>query len=382
MGINKILKLPNFRRFRKETHTSVRNTNSNNLLDYNVFQEIMARRKTDTLLNVVMTVNIGFSTGAGYFITSESESAKQTIEEWINAVDFEDSIHQLSEDLLSSGNSFVKMGSDKIPIVLPLDSVTVAEYESVGKISKYAVNTNAGYEELSPDDLYHFTWRKSSDGLGVGIASAASMQGSGYFSNSGLRVRKQNYFESREGILDLSLKAFASSLPRYLATTSNANEESVKTLADSLSSLEPLSTLAVSDDISINEMSLDSRSKIDAMIQVLNQEDVTALVSPLHQIWSLQGHSWAAARESVRVMMPFLYSFETAVSKSCNTLFSKVLGTDQNIVEINFGQNERMDLDNIKVLSDILNANPETKALIPPDTILRLIEQAGVNISQ
>ena len=353
--------------------------------ELNLLQEIANRRKTDTLLNTVLTLNIGFTTGSGYFLESESnnESQKEALQEWIDLTDFEDSIYSISEDLLAAGNAFILVQDNSgVPrcVVLPLDAVNVTEHDDLGQPAKYGVSLNGTYNEYNASEIIHATWRKGSDGYGKGIASAAAQKGTGYFSNSGQRVRKQNYFETREGILDLSLKAYAASLPRYLATTSNANQESVNALSTALAKLEPLSSLAVSDDISIQEMSLDSKSKIDAMIQVLNQEDVTALASPIQQMWSLRGHSWAAARESVRVMMPFLHSFEITVEKVINRIFKMVIADTD--VKISFSAFERPTIDQVKTVTDIVNSNPSLAALVDPEKILAMINDVGYDLKR
>lgn len=357
--------------------------------DNNLLREIEIRKRTDTLLNTVLTLDIGFTTGSGYFLESESENSVAIIQQWIKQSRFEDVIHQISEDLLASGNCYFSIirDSNKIPTVtvFELGSVNVVETDSsTGLPLNYGVTSNGAYQIIQAKDLTHSTWRKGSDGFGRGIASAAASRGAGYFSNNGNRIRKQNYFETREGILDLSLKAFASSLPRYLATTSNANEESVQKLSDSLSRIEPLSSLAVSDDVTISEMSLNSRNKIDAMIQVLNQEDVSALASPIQQMWSLRGHSWAAARESVRVMMPFLYSFELTVTNVINEIFDTIL-QDSGVVEpvrIRFGGNERVNINDVKTIVDIINSNQAVLDLTDPQKILNLLKNAGIDIER
>ena len=374
-----------FDRFKKHnTEVAYSGSNGYGTGDINLLKEIEARRKTDTLLNTVMTLNIGFTTGSGYFLESESDLNQEAIQQWINLTEFDDCIYAMSEDLLSAGNSFILLrdGESGIKqcVVLPLGSVTIIDHDEIGQPSRYAVALNGTYNEYDKSEIIHATWRKGSDGLGKGIASAAAAKGTGYFSNSGQRVRKQNYFETREGILDLSLKAYAASLPRYLATTSNANQESVTALSNALAKLEPLSSLAVSDDIDIQEMSLDSKSKIDAMIQVLNQEDVTALASPIRQMWSLRGHSWAAARESVRVMMPFLYSFELTVTRVVNRIFEQILNNTDQPVTISFSAFERPTVESIKGIVEVINSMPSITSLVDPEKILSLLEASGYDL--
>ena len=368
------------------SYQSIKNID-NTRFDSNVLKEIANRRKTDTLFHTILSINLGFTTGAGYFLSSTDDDmgdkSKERIEEWIKLNEFDDIIAQISEDLLSSGNCWIRIIQDPLEImVLPLGDVNPIEYDDMGKVSKWNYTINGQYIEVNSNELIHATWRKDATGFGKGIGSAAASRGTGYYSNSGVLVQKQNYFETREGILDLSLKAYAASLPRFVATTSNGNEESVNALTEGLTSLEPLSSLAVSDDIDIKELSLDSKSKIDAMIQVLQQEDVTALASPIQQLWSLRGHSWAAARESVRVMMPFLHSFELAVERTLNNILNQVIQHEfiERPVTISFEQSERIEISDVKEIMDIVNSNEQLRSEVTADTIKELLNKAGVEI--
>ena len=361
--------------------------------------ELVNRRKTDYIFNMVVRMNTAFSVGAGFYNTANTDSLAgrkclEVIDDFCDEWNLDELNQLIAIDAWTSGNAFLDIiSTEKIPMagirILPLSSFIKIHRDEDAQVLQYEQNWGGRYLHVDAKHILHFKLMpEDSSAWGTGIGQILCRDGMGYKTTAGSNVTRPSFFEAREMMGDVTIKTAYAGMPRWAVKAKDGKADDVAKLTNMFGNLDPLQNIVHNMDTEIQNLSLEIGGKYEPFYRHLSQETIAATLNPLIQLWTSMSFTYASAKEAIDAMMPIIRGYQRSHKRFIENHIYKPIIMDAKGMEavkkadvrINWGEQEPMELEAIKDIYEILK-DPKFDGLYDPADIIDLLRDAGARIN-
>lgn len=360
-------------------------------------KKIIEYLKRDVKFQYTVFTLMGFSVGKGFNNTTNTKipSGRKCLELLNDFTEYWD-LDALNQSMAingwASGNGFLNTPGTAENIdglyEIPLSSIRDIKRDQDGTVTNYIQQTATSYDnKIEPDQVAHFKWLPiDGSAFGEGIGQALARKGHGYRTSSGNIVRRPSYFEMGEIMTDVNVKMYYSGQSRYLITPDSdetLDKKYEQALKKGFDKLDPLGHIISPKKIKVQEIALSSESKFNTVSDRFDKEFSVGTKTPLIELISSMNFSYASSQTALATVFPLLESFQRAYKKFIETKIYRPLilqeNKDPKIIDprINWGSPEKLTVEDIKLIQDILNTGSLSLEHDPQD-VLDMLSEAGV----
>lgn len=361
--------------------------------------ELVRRRKTDYLFNMVCHINTAYSTGAGFYNTANTDEmvgrkCLESIDEFCDEWELDDLHQKIALDVWTSGNAFldaVEMEGGRLGglRILPLSSFTRIYRDEDGIAQRYEQSWGGRYSHVDAKDIMHFRWmEEDASAWGTGTGQILARRGLGYKTNSGQTVHRPSLFETREMMDDIAIKITYSGMPRFSVKAPDAKADDLRQLTSLYSKLDPLQHIVHNYDTDIQNLSLDTNGKYESFFKRTDNASIAAMMNPIIQLWTSMSFTYASAMEAIDAMMPLVRIYQRAHKRFIErNVYRRIIMDEKGRqavkradVQLNWGSEDPMDMEAIRQVYEILR-DPKFDGLYDPKDVIEMLRDAGAKVN-
>ena len=340
-----------------------------------------------------------FSVGNGFYLTSKDggkgkgKKILEFLQDFVQRVNLDQLNSNIARDMWAAGNCFIKIDLEHKPDeytlrIVPLDSITDMILDDRDEPTHY-VQQLVQRVEIPADSLAHFKMNAiGSDIFGEGMGQIAVRVGKGYTTINNKKLKRPSYFAIQEMITDSMSKVFWAGLPRWFISAKGVNKEQKTQLDNAIKNMNPLQHLISSDDVAVNQMSLDTQNRHGDFIRHMENMMTIAFQDPIAKLWADQNFTYASSKEAIDVLLPSIDSYKRQHKrfielKIFRTIVDHEFGPgsfDEFPVDLNWGREMEPSIEDLKPLAEILTMVPALTDTIDMRSLAEYIQALGVDI--
>ena len=365
--------------------------------DFIPFSKVLNYLKRDIKISYVIYTLNAFSLGRGYHNTANTETPSgrrclDLIDEFAKDWKFKSLIPELGLDGWASGNEFINVPGKGETIDgvyrLPLSTIVDINIDEDNEVVSYIQKDKLGsITEIDADQIKHFKWWPiDSSKWGEGIIQPLLRKGAGYRASNGATLRRPSWAEMNEVFAHTNMNMFYSGQSKYVITPEGDYEMDAATrdhLADSFNKLNPLQHIVSPKKIKVEAVALSSESKWNTLTDRFDKEFSIGTKTSLMELATSLDFSYASSQTALQSSLPLIHAFESAqktfIEESIYYPLIIQAGKNPEIIkpEINWGANEKITIDDILKIQQILTA-PDLLERHDPRDIISMLLEAGV----
>ena len=368
-------------------------------------ETIMQYYRRDGRFKMAVDTKRDFSVGNGFYLTGDNGEGPNTtgakilreIEDFCQAVNMDEVNSNIARDIWATGNCFLHLQEDikkdtewdewSLRIV-PVETIRHIEVGLDGKPTHY-VQYLTSREAIEADKLSHFKMNRIGvSQFGEGMGQVAVRVGLGYSQINGKKLKRPSYFQIQEMITDISAKTHWAGAPRFAISAKGISEKVQDSLDRTIKALSPLQHFISSNEIKIDQMSLDTQGKQGDFIRHMENMMTIALQDPISKLWADQSFTYASSKEAINVLLPSIDMYQIQHSRFLEMkVFKRIIDAkfgegewEKHPVKINWGRETEPSVEDLKPLADIIAMVPGLAEVIDMRSLAEHIQSLGVDI--
>lgn len=283
--------------------------------------------KTDPILRLTVKTNTNYSVGDGYYLITENEdntinqTRKKIVETFLLENNFEDFIHQVTQEMWLTGNSFFHFKGANIKDIqglqiIPQTSISEIRRDPMGNVTEY-IQQRDSYVSISPDQLFHFSRdNEDASAWGTGIGQPYVTQGAGYIDQTGDQVVTPSLAVQAEMLRYITTGAIYNGSPRHVVTAMTEDPEALDDITSKMSKLKPNQSFVSSTDFEVKTMSHSGEVSFDPFLDYMRTQITLAMQSPVPSMFPEPSNfAYASAKESSALMFPGIDSYQRSLTQ-------------------------------------------------------------------
>ena len=369
---------------------------------------------TSPILQTNIKNYIAYSVGSSYHLVSEAEEehadiaeeALKVIRDFCQQYDLDEMNTNAARDSWLSGNWFATpltvlpgggiMGPQTIPMATITRIITSSDGSGV-PVEYWQQNVSGGTRRIPASKMTHFARNRENGspwGTGQGQIFKREL---GTFRDTKKRLVRCPSLASIEAmVLHVTSMMFYSGLPHYLASLNNGEgrgmkPEKMKELNKQLSTLEPLTAVAINGEAKVETIGLNNRNQMGELLQWINKIFIIALHDPSFNLLSDPGFTYASAKEAVETVYPRIKAFNREFARFVEReIFKPVLETafpnypdiwKVARIRIQWGDVETIDLEKAQA-AVAMAASQAFHGQVDVESLFRIANEAGIPIER
>ncbi|MCX8191736.1 MAG: hypothetical protein N3F06_02880 [Nitrososphaerales archaeon] len=282
--------------------------------------------------------------GPGFYTTSESERAKNLVDEFNEGVNLDNFIRIWCQEILITGNSFTELITPtKLEDLhhIQLSTVKRIKRDRFGRVEAIIINVSGEEIELNPKNVIHFAWNViDRQAFGIGLIHAlASMR----IDSSGNMIPP---------ILNI-LSDLEQDMRRLLHTHGehviyefpDASDDFIENKAKPIiKGLKPGDKFITNKTVNIKAIEIDPRVRFEAYIDYFTNLRIIGLNAAIVKLVSTPGFTEASARAALEAVESTVRGIQRFLKRIIEreifdrVLISNGINPQRNPVRLNWGQ--------------------------------------------
>ncbi len=239
--------------------------------------------------------------GSGFYVTSNDAKAIEIIDEFCDALDFDNLLYDVVGEMLVCGNSFIEMLTpDYLEYLSRVQITTIKKIirDEFGNVKSIVQEINGEENHLDPRNFIHlklFDVNGNPFGIGLFHALAVNQVVDGEL--------RPSIIDSIASIRDSMVRIFESyASPKDIYIFENASEQFLQEQAEKIRRMKEGQSFITNKKFEHKEITIDPRSRFDKYVEFLQMQLELGSQTPAAKLQTTTGYTEASARAVIELV--------------------------------------------------------------------------------